>query len=407
MPNTSSTNTIPSFKRFAGRRFAIFDLDGCLIDDEWRLPRIDWVNRKFDSYHDGIPSDIHTLPIGFQALTMAKHMNIAIIFFTARPASHHKQTIEQLEDMLGMGGEEYIIFMRSLEEERIPSPDLKIKFWDALRTAYGFEKQHCVGAFDDHYGVVEAYRANGLPGFVCNKTQLINGSSDLFKGLQNGGVANSIFHNPIKNITSWVNGSDYEHPVQSEYLRGIETRLAKLYGRETGNVDRSTSKPRNHGAGPRNAVADEVKFAAKLTEATAERCMRAGKVGSSSVGFDPAFLPAAEESKETTITSRRLPTQTAADILGEASDTFRERNGMYKDNAFIHSKIMAAMFPEGVTLKTEEDYHMWHLFELIIVKLSRFANSGLKHQDSIRDLAVYAAMCETLVDCHDIFENKS
>lgn len=112
-----------------------------------------------------------------------------------------------------------------------------------------------------------------------------------------------------------------------------------------------------------------------------------------------------ESSVQTTVTSRRMPTQNAGDILGEAAETFKERNAMYKDNAFIHSKIMAAMFPNGVTLKTEEDYHMWHLFELLIVKLSRFSNSGLKHQDSIRDLAVYAAMVETLVNTHSISFN--
>ena len=39
----------------------------------------------------------------------------------------------------------------------------------------------------------------------------------------------------------------------------------------------------------------------------------------------------------------------------------------------------------------------WHLFELMVVKLTRFANSGLTHQDSIHDLAVYAAMVESLV----------
>jgi hypothetical protein len=46
--------------------------------------------------------------------------------------------------------------------------------------------------------------------------------------------------------------------------------------------------------------------------------------------------------------------------------------------------------PEGlVTTDT------WHLFEIIVVKLTRFANSRLEHKDSIHDIAVYSAMIES------------
>jgi hypothetical protein len=33
----------------------------------------------------------------------------------------------------------------------------------------------------------------------------------------------------------------------------------------------------------------------------------------------------------------------------------------------------------------------------MVVKLTRFANSGLTHEDSIHDAAVYAAMVESLI----------
>lgn len=94
--------------------------------------------------------------------------------------------------------------------------------------------------------------------------------------------------------------------------------------------------------------------------------------------------------------------QTAADILDAMAATFRERNAVYGDNAHKVEAVMQALFPDGVTLKNQGDYHMWHLFELIIVKLTRFSNSGLTHQDSIHDLAIYAAMCENLVNDHQI-----
>ena len=89
--------------------------------------------------------------------------------------------------------------------------------------------------------------------------------------------------------------------------------------------------------------------------------------------------------------------KTAADILAEMADTYRERNKVYGDNYKRVGAVMAAMFPNGVDLFTEEDYNVWHLFELMVVKLTRFANSGLTHEDSIHDAAVYAAMVESLI----------
>ena len=89
--------------------------------------------------------------------------------------------------------------------------------------------------------------------------------------------------------------------------------------------------------------------------------------------------------------------KTAADILAEMADTFRERSKVYGDNYKRVGDVMSAVFPEGVMLVTPEDFNVWHLFELMVVKMTRFANSSLTHEDSIHDLAVYAAMVESLI----------
>jgi hypothetical protein len=89
--------------------------------------------------------------------------------------------------------------------------------------------------------------------------------------------------------------------------------------------------------------------------------------------------------------------KTAADILAEMAETYRERNKVYGDNYKRVGDVMTAMFPDGVWLHTAEDYNVWHLFELMVVKMTRFANSDLTHEDSIHDLAVYAAMVESLI----------
>ena len=87
----------------------------------------------------------------------------------------------------------------------------------------------------------------------------------------------------------------------------------------------------------------------------------------------------------------------AADILAEMANTFRERNKVYGDNYKRVGDVMIALFPNGVQLRTAEEFNTWHLFELMIVKLTRFTNSNLKHKDSIHDAAVYAAMVESLL----------
>jgi hypothetical protein len=94
--------------------------------------------------------------------------------------------------------------------------------------------------------------------------------------------------------------------------------------------------------------------------------------------------------------------RSAADILAATADLFRERNAVYKDNYKTVGKVMAALFPNGVQLKTEDDYNFWHLFELTIVKMTRFTNSGMRHVDSLHDMMVYVAMCEATLDKHKI-----
>lgn len=87
--------------------------------------------------------------------------------------------------------------------------------------------------------------------------------------------------------------------------------------------------------------------------------------------------------------------QTAADTLDAMASTFRERNAVYGDNYKMVGPMMAVLFPDGVSKEVLHS-HQFHLFELILVKLSRYAISGLQHVDSVHDAGVYCAMCECI-----------
>ncbi len=86
-----------------------------------------------------------------------------------------------------------------------------------------------------------------------------------------------------------------------------------------------------------------------------------------------------------------------ADLLAKMAETYRERNAVYGDNWRTVGQVMLSLYPDGVHLDTAKAFNEWHLFELIVVKLTRFANSGRTHADSIHDIAVYAAMIEAAI----------
>jgi hypothetical protein len=109
-----------------------------------------------------------------------------------------------------------------------------------------------------------------------------------------------------------------------------------------------------------------------------------------------------EQPERLTPLAEILAPRNAADVLTDAAAIFRERNANYKDNAVLVGNVMKALFPNGVVIHSAADHHLYHLFELMIVKLTRFVKSDLKHKDSIHDLAVYAAMLEPLLDKHGI-----
>lgn len=86
----------------------------------------------------------------------------------------------------------------------------------------------------------------------------------------------------------------------------------------------------------------------------------------------------------------------AADLMEELAALYRERNAVYGSNYRMVGPIMKILFPEGVNAEVLGS-NQFHLFELIIVKLSRFAISQLKHEDSIKDAGVYCAMIDAII----------
>jgi len=89
--------------------------------------------------------------------------------------------------------------------------------------------------------------------------------------------------------------------------------------------------------------------------------------------------------------------KTPIECMEEALKTFRERNTSYGDNYHRHGKVMMALFPEGVDLRTEKEWNKFGIVNMIVAKLTRYSmNWPAGHQDSVHDIGVYAFMLESL-----------
>jgi hypothetical protein len=83
--------------------------------------------------------------------------------------------------------------------------------------------------------------------------------------------------------------------------------------------------------------------------------------------------------------------------LEAAAETFRERGKTYGDNWMLIGAVMDAIFPDGYKAPSVNSWNRFHLWFLILVKMTRLAVTDFRHKDSAHDITVYAAMLESLI----------
>lgn len=384
-----------------------FDLDSCLIDDDHRKHLINWEKLEFDAYHDASDGD-KVLPLGAAMLKAARNSACQIIISTVRPLRRKEATQKQLLDLFNLRPHEYCMFMRK-DGENAPSQEIKIQaFRNYCDSMVEVENGDEVYAFDDHPKVVQAYQREGAKAWLLSRTRLIQGECDrVLEAIHRGedfemlgayhAAIDPLMYRPVDSILigSWVQGfvffpfcgnfSSIQHPLIASVIGGMD-------GLRRDNI-RLSEYPENN--------VHTAETSAMAAAAKKEKGIEGNDTGQET--FEDVNSDQFNELDTLELIRNQSPTgRIAADVLEEAAKTFRERNAVYKDNANVVGKVMLALFPNGVKLETPEDFHMWHLFELLIVKLTRFTNSGLTHQDSILDLTVYAAMLEPLINSHTI-----
>lgn len=88
------------------------------------------------------------------------------------------------------------------------------------------------------------------------------------------------------------------------------------------------------------------------------------------------------------------------DRLRKAASLFQEREHIYGANYNRTGAALAAFFPDGIKLKTKEDFTRFHLLTTMVAKLGRHSYNAARggHQDSLTDLAVYSIILQELED---------
>lgn len=137
----------------------IIDLDNCIANDAWRIPKINWQkSNPMDRYHD-----YHSLS-GFDRTgnldIFNTHPDAVGIVFTARPVHYHAITEEWLKrNCIPF---EYIV-MRNNQDHR-PSLELKRTMLRWMPEVYKIPLECVVAAYDDRPDVVAMYNEQGLDG---------------------------------------------------------------------------------------------------------------------------------------------------------------------------------------------------------------------------------------------------
>lgn len=96
--------------------------------------------------------------------------------------------------------------------------------------------------------------------------------------------------------------------------------------------------------------------------------------------------------------------RSVVEALQAAVRTARTRGRVYGDapgreGHWRHGRVMAALYPEGLTCRTPEEFTRAAAMNNLVQKLVRYTEHPAGHPDSIHDLGVYAFILET-IDAH-------
>ena len=143
-------------------KYILLDIDNCISDDAWRIPRIAWQHTdKMRRYHD------YHLLSGFDRC-VNRHLFQSpltkIVLLTGRPVMYYALTEEWLRREASI--ERFTLLMRNNYDFR-SSVEVKRSQLGWL-SEYGIHLSNVVMAYDDRQEIVTMYKEFGLNAKVVN-----------------------------------------------------------------------------------------------------------------------------------------------------------------------------------------------------------------------------------------------
>lgn len=134
----------------------ILDIDNCIANDAWRIPRICWQHedpmRRYHDYHSLSAFDT----AGNRHLFESSPHKIFV--FTARPVHYHALT----EEWLRRNGVDFEALLMRNDDDHASSTDLKLRQLKWLLNDYGVCRGDIFCAYDDRPDVVAAFERAGV-----------------------------------------------------------------------------------------------------------------------------------------------------------------------------------------------------------------------------------------------------
>lgn len=135
----------------SNKKYVIVDLDNCIADDAWRIPRINWQkSNPMERYHD-----YHSLS-GFDALgnrDIVDQHCVENIILTARPTLYRAIT----EEWLARNRVPYKYLIMRNNDDHQHSAALKRQMFYWLPALYNVAWTDIVAAYDDREDVIDMF----------------------------------------------------------------------------------------------------------------------------------------------------------------------------------------------------------------------------------------------------------
>jgi len=317
-------------------KLAIFDLDNCLANDEWRIPHIRFeldnkLDEKWDKYHSLCGNDV---PANNEWLNGARARGLTPVFVTMRPVKYWDQTVEWIERRLGLAPGTFALYMRPEGDHR-GSVELKREIVTNLLA-------NVSEAYDDRPDIIYMYRSLGINAYVLK----------------------------IHNIDP--------HTGKEAIPDAPPTR----------------GEPPCHKYGPNPGCKCGATCARDATplDVVAFQTLHAPP-GTYPFTTDPVAAFA-----KTTGGDRDGPN--AGEYLAEAALMYERKNAEYGADYRHFGAVAAGLFPNGLTVRTPQEWGRLAVFIWTLSKMGRYAKNMQSggHADSALDMSVYAAMLRELTE---------